>query len=288
MQYSSHMEIQFQKMHGTLNDFVVFQDLSGQVSLSQSQVATICNRREGVGSDGLIIVRSSSSADFFMDYMNADGSMAEMCGNGIRCLGKYVYDNGLTQKLFLTVDTRGGIKTLDLFPGPDGKIDRVRVDMGEPIFDARKIPVDLDTDGNPLLDYPLHLEGRTFRAAILSMGNPHCVIMDDGDIAELAVRFGPAIEKHPLFPAKTNVEFVKVLDRTCIEMRVWERGSGRTAACGTGACASAVVARLQGLVDTNCTVRLEGGDLQICWEGLRFPVLMIGPSVTTFKGEITI
>lgn len=282
------MEIQFQKMHGTLNDFVVFQDLSRQVSLSQSQVATICNRREGVGSDGLIVVRSSRSADFFMDYMNADGSLAEMCGNGIRCLGKYVYDNGLTDKLLLTVETRSGIKTLDLFPGPDGRIYSVRVDMGAPIFEAHTIPVDLDTDGSPILDYPLRLEAHTFQASILSMGNPHCVIMDDEDIEALAARFGPVIEKHPLFPARTNVEFVKVLDRTHIEMKVWERGSGRTAACGTGACASAVIARLKGLVDMDCTVQLDGGDLQITWEGMDSRVLMAGPSVTVFKGQITV
>lgn len=282
------MQIQFQKMHGTLNDFVVFQDLPGRVSLSPAQVASICNRRDGVGADGLIIVKKSSAADFFMDYLNADGSIAEMCGNGIRCLGKYAYDNGLTDKLLLNVETRAGIKTLDLFPGPDGKIHRVRVDMGEPIFEAHTIPVDLDTDGSPILNYPLHVKGRTFRAAILSMGNPHCVIKSDGDIEDLAATFGPEIEKHPLFPAKTNVEFVKVVDRTCLKMSVWERGSGQTAACGTGACASAVVARLQGLVDKDCTVQLAGGDLQISWEGMNYPVLMTGPSAITFKGEITI
>lgn len=275
-------------MHGTLNDFVVFHDLEDQVFLSADQVAAICSRRASVGADGVIVVRKSEHADFFMDYVNADGSPAEMCGNGIRCLAKYVYDNGLTDKKILPVETRAGVKTVELLSESDGRIDRVRVDMGPPVFEPEKIPVNLETDGNPILDYPLETEGKTFAASILSMGNPHCVVLVDGDIEDLPARFGPFIETNSLFPEKTNVEFVRVVDRKRIRMRVWERGSGETFACGTGACACAVVAGLKGLVDTDFTVELLGGDLQMGWKGLNSPVVMTGTAVMSFKGIVTL
>jgi diaminopimelate epimerase len=223
-----------------------------------------------------------------MDYVNADGSLAEMCGNGIRCLAKYVYDNGLTNKRSLAVETRAGVKNLELFPCEDGKVDRVTVDMGRPILDPRRIPVNIETDGAPILDYPVEALGRTFSASILSMGNPHCVIIVDENVEELPRRFGPAIEHHRLFPARTNVEFVRVVDRGRVEMRVWERGSGETQACGTGACASAVAARLKGLVEGECTVGLLGGDLDIRWNSLNNPVIMTGGSSKIFIGSITI
>lgn len=282
------MEIHFHKMHGTLNDFVVFHDPADRIALSPAQIAHVCDRRAGIGADGVIAVRGSTKADFFMDYRNADGSVVEMCGNGIRCLAKYVFDNGLTAHTTLKVDTRAGIKTLTLYPGPEGKIERVLVDMGAPIFEPRAIPVRLETDGSPILDHSLEVAGRTFQVAILSMGNPHCVIFADEDIEEMPRRFGPIIENHALFPARVNVEFVRVLDRESIAMRVWERGSGETMACGTGACAAAVASRLKGLVDGECKVRLTGGDLDVSWKGYNYPVLILGHAATTFKGTLTI
>jgi diaminopimelate epimerase len=288
MKYPWVMEINFQKMHGTLNDFVVFHDLEDEIRLSPGQVRTICNRREGVGADGVIAVRKSSEADFFMDYVNADGSLAEMCGNGIRCVAKYAYDNGLTDRHILSVETGAGIKTLELFPDDDGRIGMVRVDMGEPVFEPKGIPVYLKTTRGPILDHPIEAEGQTFPASIVSMGNPHCVIVRDDDIEELPARYGPALENHPLFPAKTNVEFIRIVNRQRVIMRVWERGSGETFACGTGACAAAVTANLKGLVDGNCTVELRGGDLEISWQGINYPVLMTGPAVLTFKGVLSL
>lgn len=275
-------------MHGTLNDFVVFHDLSSSVELSPEQVARICDRRAGIGADGVIVVRPDESADFFMDYTNSDGSLAEMCGNGIRCLAKYAYDNGLTTDTSIRVRTRAGIKTLELSPGPDGKIETVRVDMGGPIFDPPLIPVDVRTDSVPVVDYRIEARGQAFDATILSMGNPHCVIFVPDDPEALPALYGPTIETHPLFPAKTNVEFVRVLDRSHILMRVWERGSGETFACGTGACASAVAARLKAMVDTEVTVHLKGGDLRVDWQSLTSSVLMSGPSVLVYDGTINI
>lgn len=275
-------------MHGTLNDFVVFHDLEGEVRLSSEQVARICDRRGGVGADGVIVVRPSSAADFFMDYVNADGSLAEMCGNGIRCLAKYVYDNGLTDKRHLAVETRAGVKALELLPGLNGKIETVRVNMGEPIFDADRIPVNIEHNGTPAIEHDIQAGDRVFPASILSMGNPHCVIVVDEDLESLLRRYGPTIENLPLFPAKTNVEFIRVMSRSHLVMRVWERGSGETFSCGTGACASAVAAQLKGLVDSRVTVELQGGNLDIDWKGPHNPVLMAGSAVFVFQGAIMV
>ncbi|MBM3301189.1 MAG: diaminopimelate epimerase, partial [Deltaproteobacteria bacterium] len=259
--------MRFQKMHGTLNDFVVFHDLEGKVRLRPEQAARICDRRGGVGADGVIVVRPSTQADFFMDYVNADGSVAEMCGNGIRCVAKYVYDNGLKRATSLAVETRAGVKILELSPGDDGKIATVRVDMGAPIFDPSKIPVNIEPSDKPIIDYPVDASGRSFHATILSMGNPHCVIFVEEDPSGLPLLFGPILGKQPLFPAFTNVEFVRVLSPRHLMMRVWERGSGETFSCGTGACATAVAARLKDLSESTVVVGLLGGDLQIEWEG---------------------
>ncbi len=282
------MDISFQKMHGTLNDFVVFHDLSGTVRLGPHQVAKICDRRAGVGADGVIIVRPSQEADFFMDYVNADGSLAEMCGNGIRCLAKYVYDNGLTDRTTIPVETRAGIKTVNLFPGKDGKIATVSVDMGEPVFEPDAIPVNLESSGKPILDQVIEVRGRSFQASILSMGNPHCVIVTEEELDGLPLRYGSEIENHRLFPAKTNVEFIRIKDRNHMVMRVWERGSGETLACGTGACASAVVARLKGLVQADCVVELRGGNLDISWKGINYSVIMNGACELVYKGILTL
>jgi len=282
------MDIAFQKMHGTLNDFVVFHDLEERVALTPEQVARICDRRAGIGGDGLIVVRPSATADFFMDYRNADGSLAEMCGNGIRCLAKYIYDNGLSKKTTLNVETRGGVKTLELFPDASGKIDRVRVDMGLPIFDPEKIPTKIAGAQGPILDYPVEARGKTFSAAILSMGNPHCVIFVDEDPDILPRRYGASIELNPIFPARSNVEFIRVVSPEHLIMRVWERGSGETFSCGTGACAAAVAANLRGLAQGTVTVSLLGGELDITWKGIDFPVVMTGSAVTVYNGIVTI
>ncbi len=282
------MEIRFQKMHGAMNDFVVFHDFDRAVNLSPEQVLRICHRRAGIGADGVIVIRRSSVADFFMDYINADGSIAEMCGNGIRCMAKYVYDNGFTTKTTLPIETRSGIKVVELFPGSDGKILRVRVEMGKPIFNPEQIPVNIHTDNLPIIDYPVEADGRTFPAVILSMGNPHCVIFAEDDLDSLARKFGPTIEKSLLFPARTNVEFITVADRGRIVMRVWERGSGETPACGTGACAAMVAAVLKDSVGQSATVQLVGGDLEIEWKDKHYPVFMTGEAILTYNGTITI
>ena len=281
------MEIMFRKMHGTLNDFVVFHDLEGKVKLSSTQIAHICHRHGGVGSDGLIVVRAGDKADFFMDYYNSDGAMAEMCGNGIRCLAKYAYDNGLTAKTELLVETRAGTKQLQLFKDRDGAVSRIRVDMGVPVFDPALIPVGIAGTG-PVIDYPLLVQGREFKCSMVSMGNPHCVIVPEQDVDEMPKVYGPEIEIHPLFPAKTNVEFIRAKDRKGIKMRVWERGCGETWSCGTGACAAAVVSRLKDLTDEAVTVELLGGELQIEWKGHNSSVLMTGPAVVSFVGSITV
>ncbi len=288
MGYIRVMEIRFQKMHGTLNDFVVFHDLDGWLEPTAPQVAHICHRHAGVGADGLIVVRPSERADFFMDYRNSDGSLAEMCGNGIRCLAKYVYDNRLSRKTELLVETRGGIKQLELFPGPDRAIEQVRVNMGAPIFDPREIPVAIADITPPITDYPLQVEDREFRCSMVSMGNPHCVIVTDEDLTQMPTRYGAQIESHSMFPAKTNVEFIQVVNRGRIRMRVWERGCGETWSCGTGACASAVVARIKGLTDPEVSLELAGGELVISWNSLSSPVFMRGTVVTSFEGIINV
>ena len=282
------MEITFLKMHGTLNDFVVFHDMHNAVVLSESQVSRLCDRRAGVGADGVIVVRESSTADFFMDYINADGSLAEMCGNGIRCLAKYAFDRGLTDKTMLPVQTRAGIKVLDLVIGPDGTVSHVRVDMGKPVFEPENIPAKVADAQTPIIDLPLEVNGNAFRVNLVSMGNPHCVIVMDELRDDLPGRFGPLIENHPLFPSKTNVEFIHVREPGRVAMKVWERGSGETWSCGTGACASMVVSALKGLVGDSAIVELPGGDLAIEWKGMDSHVIMTGPAVTVYSGHITI
>jgi diaminopimelate epimerase len=281
------MRLEFQKLHGTLNDFVVLHDLENHISLSPHQVTHICDRHAGVGADGIIVVRKSSNADFFMDYVNADGSLAEMCGNGIRCLAKYVFDNGLTDKTILPVETRAGIKTVELMVGSDGLVDNVRVNMGNPIFEANRIPVSAKSEITPIIDHPISVLDRKFDATFVSMGNPHCVIFVDEDPRPVALKYGPIIEKNTLFPSGANVEFVRTIGPDRLLMRVWERGSGETLSCGTGACATFVAARLKNLVDDHAVIELLGGELFVSWKGENDPVLMTGSAVSVFSGTIT-
>lgn len=282
------MIIRFSKMHGTKNDFVVFHDLDQKIALSPEQVSRLCDRREGVGADGVIVVRPSEGADFFMDYINSDGTIAEMCGNGIRCLAKYVYDNSLTGKKTLAVETRAGIKTLDLIVDKTNRVEKVKVDMGAPIFDPRKIPVNITDRNAPILDYPVEVSHHKFYCNLVSMGNPHCIIFAEDNLDYLARTYGPMLETHPVFPAKTNVEFCKVLGPNRLLMRVWERGSGETFSCGTGACATAVASVLKGFTKGETTVELLGGPLAIYWKGNNNSVIMTGKSETVYIGDISI
>lgn len=282
------MIIEFHKMHGTKNDFVVFHDLEQKIRLSPEQVIKLCDRREGVGADGVIAVRNSDAADFFMDYINSDGTIAEMCGNGIRCVAKYVFDNKLTSKKSLKVETRAGVKTLDLIVDKNGRADRVKVDMGAPIFDPQLIPADIKDRNAPILDFPVEVAHHKFYCNLVSMGNPHCVIFAEDNLDYLTRTYGPLLETHPVFPAKTNVEFCKVLGPNRLLMRVWERGSGETFSCGTGACATAVASALKGFTKGETTVELLGGPLSVLWKGNNNSVIMTGKSETVYVGNINI
>ena len=233
----------------------------------------------------MILIKPSKNADFTMDMYNADGSQGEMCGNGIRCVAKYVYDYGLTDKTQISVETLGGIKYLDLTV-EDGKVTLVKVDMGKPELKAELIPI--VSDNEHVLDEPIEVDGKEYRMTGVSMGNPHTVIYVD-DVKNLDLEtIGPKFENHERFPKRINTEFVRCIDRHTVEMRVWERGSGETLACGTGACAVAVASILNNLTDTQVTVKLLGGDLQIEWDKEKDRVFMTGPAKVVFDGVIDI
>lgn len=272
------MKINFTKMHGAGNDFVVIHDKNASLEINEAVARKILDRRYGVGADQLLLLLPHKDADFEMRIYNADGSQSEMCGNGIRCAAIFAKKHGLVKNNDMIVKTLAGI----IKPSIIG--DKVRVDMGEPIFDGKRIPAKSEGE---ILDYPLETQAGTFKINCVSMGNPHCVIyVDDVEKAPVTTA-GPAIETHQFFPKRTNVEFVEVISRDKIKMRVWERGAGETLACGTGACASAVISMRKGFVDERVTVVLRGGDLLIEWrEGDR--VFMTGPAVEVFVGEIEI
>jgi diaminopimelate epimerase len=277
------MELVFTKMQGTGNDFVVVDsrdvDLSRHFDMAEL-ARMLCNRRFGIGSDQLLLLCRSSEADFKMLIFNADGSEVEMCGNGIRCLAKYIWDRQISTKDILKIETLSGVKR------PERIGNQVRVDMGEPELAADKIPVALKSD-TPIIDYPLKVDDQLFKTTCVSMGNPHAVIFIDEDVNNVPVTvYGPAIEHHSIFPDKTNVEFVNVLNKKEMKMRVWERGAGETMACGTGASASAVAAMLKGLTERKVTIHLLGGDLNIEWPKDE-RVYMTGPAVEVFEGRIS-
>ncbi|EOT26577.1 diaminopimelate epimerase [Eubacterium sp. 14-2] len=276
--------MKFTKMHGIGNDYVYVNCLEEQVEHPEEAARFVSDRHFGIGSDGLILIRPSQKADFEMAMYNGDGSRGEMCGNGIRCVAKYVYDYGLTEKTSISVETLGGIKYLDLTV-EQGKVFQVRVNMGAPEFTAEKIPV--LTDGAQAVNVPLEADGTTYQMTCISMGNPHCVIFMEEDVRNLDLeKIGPFFEHHPRFPKRINTEFVNIIDKHTLRMRVWERGSGETLACGTGACATAVAAILNGKAEEKVTVQLLGGDLQIEWAGDEAPVYMTGPATVVFDGEI--
>jgi diaminopimelate epimerase len=273
--------MRFTKMQGCGNDYVYVDCFTQKPPANPAALSTkIADRHFGVGGDGLILICPSEKADARMRMFNADGSEAEMCGNGIRCVAKYVHDHGIAKKPTLTIETGRGVLTLEL-ETRGGKVEQVRVDMGEPILEAAKIPTTLP--GNPPIDVPL--PGYDVKATCVSMGNPHCVIFVDAITAQHVHGIGPKIEKDAAFPRKTNVEFVRVNRRDDVTFRVWERGSGETLACGTGACAVCVAGVLTGRTDRNVTAHLLGGDLQLLWSEADNHVYMTGPAVEVFSGE---
>lgn len=275
--------MKFTKMQGLGNDYVYVNCLKEKIADPPELARRISDRHFGVGSDGLIMINPSDKADFEMEMYNADGSRAEMCGNGIRCVGKYVYDYGLTDKTQISVETLAGIKHLDLTV-ENGKATLVKVDMGQPVFEPDRIPV--KAEGSMVVDEPLEVDGKEYRMTCISMGNPHAVIFVDQDVRELPLEeIGPSFENHERFPKRINTEFVRVIDRHTAQMRVWERGSGETLACGTGTCAAAVACVLNGLTEDEVTVHLLGGDLYIKWDRKKNTIYMTGPAEIVFEGE---
>ena len=288
--------MKFTKMHGLGNDYVYVNCFKEKIDNPPEVARFVSDRHMGIGSDGLIMINPSKVADFEMEMYNADGSRGEMCGNGIRCVAKYVYDYGLTDKTSISVETLGGIKYLDLTV-EDGKVVLVKVDMGKPELAAVNIPILMEGyekgagEEGTVVDAPITVNGKEYHMTGVSMGNPHAVVyIDDLDsVKDLEIeKIGPDFEKHERFPKRINTEFVRVLDRHTVEMRVWERGSGETMACGTGACAVAVASILNGLTDDEVTVKLLGGDLQIEWDKTVGRVYMTGPATVVFDGEIDI
>lgn len=277
--------MKFTKMHGLGNDYVYVNCFEEKIDNPPAVARFVSDRHFGIGSDGLIMINPSKTADFEMEMYNADGSRGEMCGNGIRCVAKYVYDYGLTDKTQISVETLGGIKYLDLTV-EDGKVSLVKVDMGKPELDADLIPI--ISEREQVIDEPIEVDGKEYHMTGVSMGNPHAVIYVD-DVKGLDLeKIGPKFENHERFPKRINTEFVHCIDRQTVEMRVWERGSGETLACGTGACAVAVSSILNNLTDTQVTVKLLGGDLQIEWDREKDRVFMTGPATVVFDGVIDI
>jgi len=281
--------LRFTKMHGLGNDYVYVSCIDQSVNNLMNDPAKIArlisDRHFGIGSDGLVLILPSEVADFKMRMFNSDGSEAEMCGNAIRCVGKYVYDNGFIKKTSVSIETKAGIKELDMSV-KDGRVDLVKVDMGEPILSPPDIPV--ISDKPRFISQPVEIENVVYAVTCVSMGNPHAVIyVNDVDGFPLD-RVGPKMEHHFLFPRKINVEFAQVIDRETIKMRVWERGAGETMACGTGACAVLVASVLNCKTRRKATVKLSGGDLLIEWDEFENHVYMTGPAVKVFDGEIDI
>jgi diaminopimelate epimerase len=276
-------ELPFTKMHGAGNDFVVLDGLADELPPIEPLAARLCDRHTGIGADQLLVVRPSQAADFRMQIFNADGSQVEMCANGIRAFYKYLRDRGHTAADRVSVETLSGV-VHPRWAGPD----RVTVDMGLPVLAPAKIPTTLGAGDGPVLDVPLQLDDRSLLVSSVSMGNPHVVVrVDDLETAPVG-SLGPRIEHHPAFPNRVNVEFVSVQDRGHVRQRTWERGTGETLACGSGACAVAVVCMLLGLVDRRVRVELRGGSLEIAWPAHDASVEMTGPAAEVFTGRIPI
>lgn len=285
--------MRFTKMEGLGNDYVYVNCFKEKIDNPSELSIKVSDRHFGIGSDGLILIKPSEVADFKMDMYNADGSQSEMCGNGIRCVGKYVYDYGLTDKEDVAIETLAGIKylhfTIDRKNANDrGIVSKVRVNMGSPILTPSEVPVKLDASLEMIKDYPVEIGGRNYNITCVSMGNPHCITFV-GDVKNFPLEtIGPLFESNEIFPRRVNAEFVEIIDRKNAKMRVWERGSGETLACGTGTCATVVASILNGLTENFVTVELLGGKLEIEWNREENVVYMTGPATIVFDGEINI
>ncbi len=275
--------IKFTKMQGLGNDYVYIDAIHQKIENESSLAQFVSNRHFGIGSDGLILICESKVADFKMRMFNADGSEAEMCGNGIRCVGKFVYDKGLTNKTTLKIETLAGIKTLVLNT-EEGKVKTVKVDMGEPILESEKIPV--ISEEQPVKNLILNADGKKFKFTCVSMGNPHAITVVENVKKFDVERYGKILEVDKAFPKRANIEFVEIVDKNNINMRVWERGAGETLACGTGACATAVACNLNELTTKHVNIELLGGMLEIEWNVEDNHIYMTGPAVTVFEGEL--
>jgi len=275
--------MKFTKMHGAGNDYVYVDGAVERIADPAALARTISHRNFGVGSDGLILILPSTVADVRMRIFNADGSEAEMCGNGLRCVAKYAYDHGLTRNLAMTIETGAGLLPVEMFTNPDGRVDRVRVNMGRPRLTRGEIPMAGPAEDR-VVDLELLVLDRTFRITCVSMGNPHCVIYVDEVCSFPVTTYGPVIEHHPLFPRRTNVEFVEVLSSSEVRQRTWERGAGETLACGTGSAAVTVAGLLTGRTGGRLLNHLAGGDLEMAWDGTG-EVFMTGPAVEVFTGD---
>ena len=274
--------MKFTKMHGCGNDYVYVNGFTEKVADKPKAVVALSDRHFGIGSDGVIFINPSQQADFEMEMYNADGTRAEMCGNGIRCVGKYVYDHGMTDKTSITVESFGKVKYLELTV-ENGKVVKVKVNMGKPELTANDVP-DV-SEHEQVIDEEIIVKGKTYRMTCVSMGNPHAVVFMD-DVEHLAIEeIGPYFENHERFPNRTNTEFVQVIDDSHVKMRVLERGTGETLACGTGCCATAVACVLNHLTGAHVTVQVLGGEIEIYWDQKENLVYMTGPAVTVFEGE---
>ncbi|MFT3753475.1 MAG: diaminopimelate epimerase [Paludibacter sp.] len=277
--------MKFTKMHGTGNDYIYVNGFEEQIENPVEFAIQYSDRHKGIGSDGLVLILPSDSCDFRMRMFNADGSESEMCGNASRCIGKFVYDKGLTSKTEVTLETLAGVKVLKLFLNSQNQVESVTVDMGEPILEGTKIPTTFDQPN--VIDVPVKFNDEIqYNITAVSMGNPHAVIFTSG-VAQLDLpKIGPVIENAAIFPRRTNTEFIEILSQDRMKMRVWERGSGETMACGTGACASVVAGVLNGLTARKTTVELLGGELTIEWKESDNHVYLSGSATTVFEGEI--
>ncbi len=278
--------MKFTKMHGCGNDYVYIDGAAWKIPQEDKPrvVRFLSDRHFGVGGDGVIFINPGETADFEMEMYNADGTRAEMCGNGIRCVAKYVYDKGLTDSNRISIVSAGQVKYLELTVDQENKVSQVRVNMGSPILEPERIPVVLS--GERAVDVPIRVGGTTYRMTCVSMGNPHAVVFVE-NVGDLKLeQTGPLFESHELFPNRTNTEFVEVVDRRHVKMRVWERGTGETLACGTGCCATAVACVLNGLTDSSVTVSVLGGEIRVSWDREENLVYMTGPAITVYEGEI--
>jgi diaminopimelate epimerase len=283
--------MKFTKMHGCGNDYVYVNGFVEKIDEDKKPdiVRRLSDRHFGIGGDGVIFINPGKEAQFEMEMFNADGTRAQMCGNGIRCVAKYVYDKGLTDKTSITIESFGKVKYIDLTLGADGKAVAARVNMGEPVLTAREIPV--VSDNEQVIDEEIIVKGKAYKMTCVSMGNPHAVVFVEGieDMRDFDIeKIGPYFENHERFPERTNTEFVRIIDKNNVQMRVWERGTGETLACGTGCCATAVACVLNSLTDTKVNVHVLGGEIMCEWDRNKNVVFMTGPAKTVFEGEVEV